>query len=224
MDERDENIEAMVDAVRASAAECVNWTGAPDLDPRVLDALRAVPRDRFAPKAGGNAWANRPQPIGFGQTISQPFIVALMTHFLDVRPGVRVLEIGCGSGYQAAVLAEMGAEVLSLERIPALAEQARATLTETGHAGRVNVRVADGFEPVPEAPFERIIVTASPDRIPRALIGQCLPGGRLVGPRGRQHEAQMLTLVLKDKDGTLDERAILPVAFVPMLKGLSDTR
>jgi protein-L-isoaspartate(D-aspartate) O-methyltransferase len=213
--------ETMLRSIRAQAQSAAHWTGAPDLDPRVLAAMAAVPRDRFVDV---NPWDDRPQAIGHGQTISQPFIVALMTHFLSIEPGVRVLEVGCGSGYQAAVLAEMGARVLSLERIPALADAARATLAACGYADRVTVRAADGFEPQPEAPFARIILTAAPERIPESLIADLAPGGRLIGPKGRRHEAQMLTLILKDADGALDERAVLPVAFVPMLGGVSSSR
>jgi protein-L-isoaspartate(D-aspartate) O-methyltransferase len=169
--------------------------------------------------AKAEAWANRPQAIGHRQTISQPFIVALMTDLLDVGPGDRVLEIGTGSGYQAAVLAEMGAKVFSIEVIPALAASARLALDAEGY-GSVVTRIGDGALGWPEeAPFDAIIVTAAAPSIPTALTDQLRPGGRMAIPIGLPGSAQTLILVEKHPDGTTESRDVLPVLFVPLTDG-----
>ena len=197
----------------------VRKTGLSSLNPAVLDAMRRVDRSAFVPdEAKPVAWANQPQPIGHRQTISQPFIVALMTDLLDVRPGDRVLEIGTGSGYQAAVLAELGVRVFSVEVVPALAESARRALDQQGYRP-VATRVGDGALGWPEeAPFDAIVVTAAAPDIPPALIGQLRPGGRMAIPVGRPDCAQSLILVEKAVDGPVMTRVVLPVMFVPLTR------
>jgi protein-L-isoaspartate(D-aspartate) O-methyltransferase len=184
-------------------------------DPRVLAALRTVPRDEFVPPMlRAAAWEDHPLPIGHEQTISQPYIVALMTELAQVGPGSRVLEIGTGSGYQAAVLAACGAEVWTIEIVPELAEQAALALARLGY-DRVHVRAGDGSHGWPEeAPFDAILVTAAPEELPRALRSQLAPGGRLVAPVGREDD-QTLQVHHRTDDGFRVER-IAAVRFVPM--------
>jgi protein-L-isoaspartate(D-aspartate) O-methyltransferase len=186
-------------------------------DARVLAALRRVPRHRFvAEELAGDAYADCPLPIGSGQTISQPFMVAVMTDLLRLRPGDRVLEIGTGCGYQSAVLAELGARVFSIEVVPELAERARRTLAEMGY-GQVTVVQGDGWQGLPaEAPFDRIIVTAAPDRVPEALVEQLAVGGRMVVPVGGAD--QQLRLIEKTEQGVREEE-LFAVRFVPMIEG-----
>ncbi len=183
-------------------------------DGRVLRAMRRVPRHRFVPRiVAAFAYDDRPLPIGQGQTISQPYIVAYMTEQLDVTPKSKVLEIGTGSGYQAAVLAEMSARVYTVEIVPELAERARKTLAALGYGG-VRVRAGDGYRGWPEAaPFDRIIVTAAPDHIPQPLIEQLAVGGRMVIPVGDVF--QQMTIVTKTPAGVVRQRTI-DVIFVPM--------
>lgn len=187
------------------------------LAPAVREALRAVPREQFIPAdARRHAYENRPIPIGYGQTISQPLIVASMTGLLAVEPGQRVFELGTGSGYQAAVLAALGADVYSVEIIPALAEQARATLDRLGYE-RVQTRVGDGYFGWSEAaPFDAIVVTAANDHVPPPLLRQLKPGGRMVIPVGSRYATQKLVLITRDTDGTIRSRELLPVTFVPL--------
>ena len=185
-------------------------------DSRVLDAMRRVPRHLFVP-AGlrSQAYDDYPLPIGEGQTISQPYIVALMTQCLGLKGGEKVLEVGTGSGYQAAVLAEMGARVFSIEINPVLAAGAARTLEELGYRN-VRVKAGDGFFGWPgEAPFDAIIVTAAPEKVPPALFEQLKEGGRLIIPLGRAAFVQVLTLFTK-KEGKPVSREILDVRFVPM--------
>ncbi len=187
-------------------------------DERVLAAIESVPRHEFV-DAGltREAYANRPLPIGHGQTISQPYIVALMTQLLAPDPGDRVLEIGTGSGYQAAILAELECEVYTVEIVPELAERAAETLRRLGVRG-VHQRVGDGYEGWPEhAPYDGVIVTAAPERVPDALVQQLRPGGRLVIPVGARDAVQTLQLFEKKPDGSLVERDVIPVRFVPMV-------
>ena len=169
-------------------------------DRRVLAAMGKVPRHLFVPAAQrSQAYADYPLPIGEGQTISQPYIVAVMTQFLGLEGGEKVLEVGTGSGYQAAVLAELGARVYSIEINPVLAGRAARTLEEAGY-GHVRVKSGDGFFGWPEeAPFDAIIVTAAPETVPPALFEQLKEGGRLVIPLGRADYLQVLTLVTKKK-------------------------
>jgi protein-L-isoaspartate(D-aspartate) O-methyltransferase len=208
--------------VRAVADE-VLWTnrylGKTALDPRVAAAMAAVPREEFVPPALIEfAYDNRPLPIGRGQTISQPYIVAVMTDLLRPEPHHRVLEIGTGCGYQAAVLARVVAQVYSVETVPELAEQAAERLKRLG-IGNVSVKCGDGNLGWPEhAPYDGVIVTAAAPDVPRALVEQLAPGGRLAIPVGPRYGDQDLVVIRKDADGTLDRRSILPVAFVPLVK------
>jgi protein-L-isoaspartate(D-aspartate) O-methyltransferase len=183
-------------------------------DQAVLTAMRRVPRHAFVPESvRALAYADRPLPIGFEQTISQPAIVATMTELARVQPGSRVLEIGTGSGYQAAVLAAMGAEVYTIEIVPPLGQQAVKLLTQLGYKG-VHARIGDGYRGWPEAaPFDAIIVTAAPPRVPEPLRQQLKKGGRLVIPVGGAD--QELRLITRSARGW-DERSIIPVGFVPM--------
>ena len=187
-------------------------------DPRVLDALRKVPRERFVPaNQAARAYEDRALPIARGQTISQPYIVAYMTEALRVAPSHRVLEIGTGSGYQAAVLGEIAREVYSIEIVPELAAGAAATLADLGYA-HVQVREGDGYAGWPErAPFDRIIVTAAVKTIPGPLIDQLAPGGVLVVPVGSQGQTQWITIVEKGDRGVVQRRTI-PVQFVPFTR------
>jgi protein-L-isoaspartate(D-aspartate) O-methyltransferase len=188
-------------------------------DARVLDVMRNVPRERFVPDdADARAYDDTPLAIGFGQTISQPYIVAYMTEALAVQPGHRVLEIGTGSGYQAAVLGALARDVYTVEIVPDLAKRAAAVLRELGYTN-VHVREGDGYAGWPEhAPFDRIMVTAAPDEIPKPLIEQLAPGGRLVIPVGSQGETQWMTVVEKTAAGVAQRRTI-PVQFVPFTRG-----
>ena len=185
----------------------------------VLAAIANVPRHRFVPpRLAAQAYANRPLAIGHGQTISQPFIVALMTQLIDPKPTDRVLEIGTGSGYQAAVLAKLVARVYTIEIVRPLGERAAELLRELGFAN-VEVRIGDGYLGWPEAaPFDAIVVTAAPDRMPQPLIDQLAPGGRLIAPVGPQGETQNLLLMRKDPDGRTVTRNVLPVRFVPLTR------
>ena len=186
-------------------------------DPRVLAAMAAVPRHRFVPEAqAGSAYEDTPLPIGEGQTISQPYIVAYMTEALAPAPGARVLEIGTGSGYQTAILAELAKEVITIEVVEALAAAAEAKLRALGY-DNVECRVGDGSAGCPErAPFDGIMVTAAARSMPAPLLDQLAPGGRLVIPLGHDPLSQDLCLVEKDGQGALRERHLFPVAFVPL--------
>jgi protein-L-isoaspartate(D-aspartate) O-methyltransferase len=185
--------------------------------PHVLDAMRRVPRHRFVPDSERrHAYRDMPLPIGHGQTISQPYIVALMTQSVEPRADARVLEIGTGSGYQAAVLAELVDHVYSIEIEEELARTARAVLDELGY-DNVTVRAGDGYGGWPEhAPFDIIVVTAAPEHVPQALIDQLKPGGTMIVPVGPVYAVQELRLIEKDANGRLREKNIAPVRFVPM--------
>ena len=182
----------------------------------VLDAMRRVPRHRFVPEdQRSHAYADTPLPIGVGQTISQPYIVGYMTAALEPSTSDRVLEIGTGSGYQAAVLAELVGEVYTIEIVPALAKQAASVLKELGYTN-IHTRLGDGYAGWPEAaPFTKIIVTAAPDEVPQALVDQLAVGGIMVVPVGRGD--QMMTIIRKTPDGVV-QRETIPVRFVPMIK------
>ncbi len=188
--------------------------------PRVMAAMAEVPRHLFVPEGDRDqAYANGPLPIGWGQTISQPYIVALMTDLLACGPGDRVLEIGTGSGYQAAVLSRLVGQVYSLEIIPQLATAAAARLARLGYAN-VRVRQGDGHHGWPEqAPFDGILVTAAARAIPPALVDQLRPGARLVIPVGQPYAHQDLLLLEKGPDGALSLTEVLGVAFVPLTGG-----
>jgi protein-L-isoaspartate(D-aspartate) O-methyltransferase len=188
------------------------------IDRDVLGVLGKVPRHRFVPAAQQrHAYENRPLSIGHGQTISQPYIVALMTSLTNPRPGQKILEIGTGSGYQAAVLAEFGAHVYTIEIIESLAIQARQRLRGYPH---VETRVGDGYHGWKDAaPFDAIVVTAAASSIPPPLIAQLKPGGRMVIPVGSMFFTQTLMLVEKDAEGRVRTRQVLPVRFVPLTRG-----
>ena len=184
-------------------------------DPAVLRAMAKVPRHEFLPESQRMlAYTDNPLVIGHGQTISQPYIVALMTEVLELKPGESVLEIGTGSGYQAAVLAEITDKVYTIEILEPLAIRARETLQRLGYAN-VHTRIGDGYRGWPEyAPYDAIIVTAAPDHIPQPLIDQLAIGGRMVIPVGTYY--QELMLLRKDADGNLTREKVIPVRFVPM--------
>ena len=192
-------------------------TGCPELSPAVLQALRDVPREVFVPEdLRHSSYLNTALPIGHAQTISQPFVVALMTELLALQPDDVVLEIGTGSGYQAAVLSRLVKQVESVEIIEALAHQAKERLAQL-KVCNVTVHTGDGHAGwPPHAPYDAIIVTAAASRIPPALIEQLKPGGHLVIPVGVDHWRQGLLLVCKGQTGQLQERQVLPVVFVPL--------
>jgi len=187
------------------------------LDPRVMMAMGKVPRHEFVPlHERPYAYLNRPLPIGHGQTISQPYIVAVMTDLLRPEPDQRVLEIGTGSGYQAAILAELVKEVYSIEIIEPLGEEAKQRLARLGYKN-ITIKIGDGYYGWPEkAPFDAIVVTAAASHIPPPLIKQLKVGGRMVIPVGSQFMTQELLLVTKGKDNKITTRQILPVRFVPL--------
>ncbi len=192
--------------------------GEPDpLDPRVLEAMERVPRHEFVPEsARAAAYDDRPLPIGHGQTISQPYIVALMTALVRVGHDDVVLEVGTGSGYQAAVLSLLAAKVYTIEIIEPLGREAAARLRRLGY-DNVEVQIGDGYAGWPEhSPFDAIVVTAAPDHLPNPLIEQLKPGGRMVVPVGSQGSVQELMLIEKDETGRITQRKVLPVAFVPL--------
>ena len=211
--------ERMLRAIEADFRDTAASTGVAAPGAGLRRALLAVPRERFVPPAVANqAYENRPLAIGDGQTISQPFIVALMTELLQVAPGARVLEVGTGSGYQAAVLAELGMKVYSIEIVAPLAARARAALDAAGY-GRVATRVGDGYRGWPEAaPFDGILVTAAPDHVPPALVEQLTPGARLVIPVGPSWLTQELRVIRRDADGRTVTQRALPVRFVPLTR------
>lgn len=184
-------------------------------DPRVIEAMRQVPRHEFVPATVRHlAYEDGPLPIGHEQTISQPYIVAFMTEKLAAQPGDKILEIGTGSGYQAAVLAELDARVFSIEIVPPLAESARLALDRAGYPG-VHTMTGDGYLGWPEhAPFDSIIVTCSPERIPQPLVDQLREGGRMIIPVGDGQRQQLY--VLEKRAGGVEQQAVLPVRFVPM--------
>jgi protein-L-isoaspartate(D-aspartate) O-methyltransferase len=194
-------------------------TGRSALSPAVRRALETVPRERFVPSSLARyAYDNRPLPIGEDQTISQPFIVALMTELLEPKPGDRVLEVGTGSGYQAAVLAECVAQVYTIEILAPLAERARGTLDAAGYRN-VETRTGDGYLGWPEAaPFDGILVTAAPDHVPPALVEQLKPGARMVIPVGPRGLTQQLLVVRKEADGRTVTRRTILVRFVPLTR------
>ncbi|KPK65662.1 MAG: hypothetical protein AMS21_04180 [Gemmatimonas sp. SG8_38_2] len=189
-------------------------------DSVTLAAMLAVPRHEFVPEEyRGRAYGDYPLPIGYGQTISQPYIVAFMTQILGSAPGMKVLEVGTGSGYQAAVLAEIGCEVYTVEIFEALAASAKERHERLGY--NVSGRHADGhFGWQEAAPFDAVIVTAAAGYIPPALVEQLKPGGRMVIPVGSVYGVQNLILVEKGEDSAVRTRSLLPVRFVPMLEGL----
>lgn len=207
----------LLDEIREEVRETRHYTGCGALSERVLAAFSQVPRHEFVPAAlRAAAYVNRPLTIGRGQTISQPFIVALMSELLETAPDDVVLEIGAGSGYQSAVLARLVQQVYSLEIIPELADAARERLARLGYAN-VEVRQGDGRAGWPaHAPYDGILVAAAAAEVPRALIDQLKPGGRLLIPLGGRLHGQQLLLIEKDAQGRPSRRAVLPVIFVPL--------
>jgi protein-L-isoaspartate(D-aspartate) O-methyltransferase len=210
----------MLRDIEGTAVETARETGRRALDTRVLSAMGKVQRHLFVP-AGQQRYAyeNRPLPIGHGQTISQPYIVALMTDLMRVEPADVVLEIGTGSGYQAAVLAELTKSVFTIEIVEPLGKSAAERLQRLGYR-QAQVKVADGYYGWPEhAPFDAIIVTAAASHVPPPLVRQLKPGGRMVIPVGTAFLTQHLMLVEKQRDGSVVSRQILPVQFVPLTGG-----
>jgi protein-L-isoaspartate(D-aspartate) O-methyltransferase len=207
----------MLDDIVALTRETRFEIGRASLSGRVMAAMAKVPRHEFVPPdQRRNAYANRPLPIGMGQTISQPYIVALMTDLMAVKPTDKVLEIGTGSGYQAAVLAELANTVYTIEIVEPLAREAAERLKDLGYRNIVT-KAGDGYQGWPEhAPYDAIMVTAAPRDVPQPLIDQLKPGGRLVVPVGGQFAGQTLLLIEKQPDGKLTRREILAVRFVPL--------
>jgi len=211
-------VEQLIREIVRDARQTRHYTGISELSERVINSMRQTPRDRFVPKDSElYAWENRPLSIGYGQTISQPFIVALMTELLEPRRTGRVLEIGTGSGYQAAVLSALVKDVYTIEIVPELAASAKARLEELGY-DNVHVKAGDGWHGWPDAaPFDGIIVTAVAEEIPPKLIEQLAPGGRIVIPLGPAWGAQMLVVATKT-DAGMEQRDVLPVQFVPFTR------
>ena len=207
--------EIVRDVERTSA-----YTGRPRLAESVIEAMLEVPRHEFVPSAFGisAAYRNQPLPIGDGQTISQPYIVALMSDLANVTADSVVLEIGTGSGYQAAVLAEIVERVYTIEIVESLGRRAIETLDRLGYAN-VTVRIGDGYRGWPEfAPFDAIVVTAAPEQVPEPLLEQLKPGGRLVIPLGPQGQGQSLQVLEKTASGEIETTDVLPVRFVPFTR------
>lgn len=189
----------------------------PVKDKKVIAAMRNVPRHEFVPEAlQSKAYDNTALPIGYGQTISQPLIVAHMTELLEIGPGDKILEIGTGSGYQAAVLAELTANVYTIEIVPELADRANTTLNELGYKN-IHSKIGDGYMGWEDyAPYDGIIVTCAPENIPQPLVDQLKPGGVIVIPVGEKNQTQTLVVVRKGKNGKIYEEKQFPVSFVPM--------
>jgi protein-L-isoaspartate(D-aspartate) O-methyltransferase len=208
---------AMVAEIEANMAQTAGLLGRKGLSPAVRDALGKVPRHLFVGEdMQPYAYQNRPLPIGHGQTISQPYIVAVMTELLDAKSGDKVLEIGTGSAYQAAVLGAVGAEVYTIEIVEPLAEAARDRIARLG-LQNIHTRTGDGYYGWPEAaPFDAVLVTAAASHIPPPLIKQLKPGGRMLIPVGDRFNVQQLVLVEKGLDQKVKTRQLLPVSFVPL--------
>jgi len=209
----------MIADIEAGIAATRHLTGRERLDDRVLDALSRVHREDFVPPARrADAFRDGALPVGYGQTISQPYMVALMTDLLELDEDSRVLEIGTGTGYQAAILSCLARQVYSIERIPELARSARARLEDLGYRN-VEVRCGDGYLGWPEeAPFDAIVVTAAAPSVPPKLLEQLGPEGRMVIPVGMPSSHQELMLVTRDPRGKAESRSLLGVAFVPMVE------
>jgi len=210
-------IKRMIADIEDEVALTVSMTGISHLDPRVMATMAEVPRASFVPaELRAYAFDNGPLPIGHGQTISQPYIVALMTHLLKPQPQHRVLEVGTGSGYQTAILSRLVDKVYSIEVVPELADQVSKLFAELGYDNIENT-AGNGYQGWPEhAPYDGIVVTAAATHVPPPLIEQLKPGGRLVIPVGQPFMYQQLILVEKDKAGGVHSRDILGVAFVPL--------
>ncbi len=213
----------MLVEIGQDARDTAFWTGRDRFSDAVMAAMAETPRHEFVSEdQHGAAYVNRPLPIGHGQTISQPFIVALMTDLLKLDKTKRVLEVGTGCGYQTAVLSRVAGKVYSLEVVETLARAAAERLKRLGR-DNVRTRQGDGWEGWPErAPFDAIMVTAAPTRVPDALADQLAVGGRMAVPIGRPGDTQILTVCVKRENGALERRAGLPVAFVPMVRNALD--
>lgn len=208
----------MIDDIESEVTLTRHMTGRDNLAPRVMAAMGEVPRDAFVPSSLKHAaFSNGPLPIGHGQTISQPYIVALMTDMLQLQPEDRVLEIGTGSGYQTAILSQLARQVYSVEVVPELSKNAQDIFQQLGYEN-IHIRIGNGYEGWAEhAPYDGIIVTAAASHVPPALIEQLKPGGRLVIPVGEPYSYQELILVEKDQQGDVHTQDILGVAFVPLV-------
>ncbi len=207
----------LVSTIKADVMRTSDFLGQGPFEERVLDAIRNVPRHEFVPDDQRSyAYENRPLPIGYGQTISQPYIVAIMTDLLKPKKNDRILEVGTGSGYQAAILAELAGSVYTIEIIEQLSEKASGQLKRAGYTN-VHTRTGDGYYGWDaEAPFDAIIVTALASHIPPPLLKQLKPGGRMLIPVGSPFMTQYLVLVTKDADNKITTREIVPVSFVPL--------
>jgi protein-L-isoaspartate(D-aspartate) O-methyltransferase len=216
-DKYEEDRRHMVQEIEQDVRDTSYYINKKELDPRVMSVMSRVERHKFvSPSEESWAYANRPLPIGHGQTISQPYIVALMTDLLNLEPGDRVLEVGTGSGYQAAILAELVAKVLTIEIIEPLGKAAARRLAKLKY-DNVEAIIGDGYYGWPEeAPFDAIVVTAAASHIPPPLLRQLKPGGIMIIPVGSRFMVQQLVLVEKDETGEMRTRQILPVRFVPL--------
>ena len=215
----DTNVEDMIATIRREAHDAGPWVGKDEIDPRVLAAVAKVPRHEFVPpELLASAYENEPLPIGHGQTMSQPYLVAAMTDLLRPEPDDAILEIGTGSGFQSAVLASLVRRLYSVEVIRELADEAAARLKRLAYRN-IETHWGDGYHGWPEhAPFDGIIVTAAMQDIPQTLIDQLKPGGRLIAPVGLRLEGQDLLLLEKDEQGRTLRHKVLPVAFVALLR------
>ena len=214
----------MINTINEMARKTGQETGRSTFDQRVMEVMAEIPRHEFVPTdQNAYAYQNRPLPIGHGQTISQPYIVALMTDILEATPNDIVLEIGTGSGYQAAILSKLVNQVYTIEIIEELGKQAQERFAKLAY-NNIEVQMGDGYYGWEEhAPFDSIIVTAAASHIPPSLIQQLKPGGRMIVPVGERFYVQHLTLVEKNNQGQLKTRQILPVAFVPFTRRDTDT-
>ncbi len=215
----------MLEDINAEVRYTHSLIGKDTLDPRVMEAMRKVPRDEFVPPdMRAAAFENGPLPIGYGQTISQPYIVALMTDMLAPEPEHRILEIGTGSGYQTAILSQLCSKVYSVEVVAELGAIAAELFKRLGYHN-IEMRIGDGYQGWPEhAPYDGIIVTAAATHIPEALVEQLRPGGRMVIPVGLPYSHQELMRVRKDEQGKVHTESVLGVAFVPLVDGESASR
>ena len=221
----DKQLKYMIDTIALEAREAEPWVGKAGIAPRVMEAMAKVPRHEFVPlDLISAAYENGPLPIGHGQTISQPYIVALMTDLLQPEPEDVILEVGTGSGYQSAVLSLLVSRVYSIEVVQELADAAAARLKRLGY-NNIETRCGDGYQGWPEhAPYDGIIVTAAAQEVPHPLIAQLKPGGRLIVPVGGRLTGQDLMVLEKDEQGKIFRRSVLPVAFVPLIRSREEPK
>ncbi|MCW8878717.1 MAG: protein-L-isoaspartate(D-aspartate) O-methyltransferase [Kangiellaceae bacterium] len=214
-----DKMQQLIAEIKLDVKATANSTGVTALSPEVIDALFNVKRHQFVDTAYLRySYQNRPLPISDGQTISQPFIVAIMTEFLQLTGSEKVLEVGTGSGYQAAVLSLLSKQVHSIEIIESLAISARSRLKQLGYEN-VIVHHGDGYKGIEkQAPFDAIMVTAAPEHVPALLVEQLKNGGRMIIPVGKQDHVQMLTLITKNSEGRVSYKEVLPVSFVPLTR------